>query len=71
MKKRLTIVAIIASMVLAFGCGKAEDAAQPETVEQAAEAENLEELQGYQIEKSFKLCEECQQCLEDIEFEAE
>ena len=37
----------------------------------AEEAENLEELQGYQIEKSFKLCEECQQCLEDIEFEAE
>lgn len=47
MKKRLTIVPIIASMVLAFGCGKAEDAAQPETVEQVAEVatetEDLEE----------------------------
>ena len=38
MKKGLTIVPIVVSMVLAFGCGKAEEVASPEKVEQAAEA---------------------------------
>ena len=32
----------------------------------AEEAECLDEMQGYQIEKTFKFCEECQECLEDV-----
>lgn len=38
MKKGLTIVPIVASMVLAFGCGKTEEVASSEKVEHAAEA---------------------------------
>ena len=36
----------------------------------AEKAESLEEMQGYQIDKSFKFCEECQECLEELESEA-
>jgi len=37
MKKRLAIVPIVASMVLAFGCGKTEEAVAPEEEQQAVE----------------------------------
>ncbi len=33
-------------------------------------AESLEEMKGYQINKSFKFCEECQEWLNDAESEA-
>jgi hypothetical protein len=32
----------------------------------AEKAESLEEMQGYQINKAFKFCEECQDVLEDV-----
>ena len=37
MKKRLAIVPIVVSMVLAFGCGKTEEAVAPEEEQQAVE----------------------------------
>ena len=36
----------------------------------AEEAEELEKMQGYQIDEKFKFCEECQECLEEVESEA-
>lgn len=36
----------------------------------AEKAESLEEMKGYQINKAFKFCEECQECLDDVESDA-
>ena len=36
----------------------------------AEKAEELEEMQGYQINEKFKFCEECRDCMEDVESEA-
>lgn len=36
----------------------------------AEEAESLEEMKGYQIDKTFRFCEECQEWLDDMESEA-
>ena len=36
----------------------------------AEETESLEEMKGYQIDKTFKFCEECQEWLDDMESEA-
>ena len=36
----------------------------------AEKAESLKEMQGYQIDEKFKFCEECQECLEEVESEA-
>lgn len=36
----------------------------------ADEAESLEEKKGYQIDKTFKFCEECKEWLDDMESEA-
>ena len=36
----------------------------------AKEAESLNEMKGYQIDKKFKFCEECQEWADDVESEA-